>query len=68
MCLQVNKLPDHTASLQRDGEGTGKGPWYPINFILFSTGQLWSWWVARGSHSLPIGTKLSDMPTREECS
>lgn len=50
----MNKLPDHTATLQRDGKGTGKGPWHPINFTLFSSGQVWSWWVAHGGLSLPL--------------
>lgn len=50
----MNKLPDHTASLQRDGKGTDKCPWHPINFILFSTSLVWSWWVAHGGCSLPM--------------
>ena len=43
VCLQVNKLPDHTATLQREGKGTGKGPWHPMNFTAFFTDGVWSW-------------------------
>ena len=39
----MNKLPDHTATLQRDGKGTGKGPWHPMNFTAFFTDGVWSW-------------------------
>ena len=39
----MNKLPDHTATLQRNGKGTSKGPWHPMNFTAFFTDRVWSW-------------------------